>query len=74
MSERCFVCGKEFEAGDKAASVVRAQVAEDGSFQPNKAWGHAHFSPCFERAVDSPQMVMDRLKRLAKEKPTKAIK
>ncbi len=65
---RCVVCGKPIEAGQIVASVQKGSVSADGEFSPKKAWGMAHFEPCFERAIDSPQMVLERVKRLAKAK------
>jgi hypothetical protein len=62
-SIRCSGCGEVLKAGDE---VVRIEVGtlKKRSFKAKKVWGLLHKSPCFNRAIDSPDAVMDEVRRL----------
>jgi hypothetical protein len=70
---RCIVCGKELADGDKAVSFQRGSWKESSApqamdiahFEPAKAIGISH-DACFEQSVSSPQLVLSKIKKLAK--------
>lgn len=62
---RCAGCGKTFESGQKAYSVQAGVIGEDLTMSAEKLWGEMHKS-CFEHSIESPQTVLQEVKRLAK--------
>lgn len=62
VESRCFVCGKTFNAGDEVRSVSDTRYGNSTS----KLWGTSH-TDCFERSVDTPSVMLDRLKRMDKK-------
>lgn len=71
---RCAGCGKTIEVGpdgkatDKGPKVARiafGRYKED--FVEQKEWGYLH-ETCFNRSVDSPDAVMEEVRRQASRK------
>lgn len=71
--DRCVVCGSSFEEGDKVVRIERGKLS-GGTVTSPKEWGKAHSAPCFERAFSSPQLVLERIKKLSKSDKTPASK
>ena len=71
-TNRCSGCGKPLDQGPdgKPATgqkVVRIAVGKrkSGEFVETKEWGELH-EACFNRAIDSPDAVLDEVRRQAR--------
>jgi hypothetical protein len=61
---RCVGCGKPIEAGTQTYRITTGKTTEGQGFDEKKEFGRMH-QPCFEQSVDSPQLAMARIKRMA---------
>lgn len=61
--ERCAVCGDVIRASDKVYRISKGSLKQDGWTEKGQ-WGYIH-RPCFALATQSPDALMDELKRQA---------
>jgi len=61
---RCIGCGKLVEVGHAACQILTGKVQVDG-FDADSIHGTLH-RKCFDRTVESPDSVMDEIRRTAK--------
>jgi hypothetical protein len=72
MSLRCIVCGKALEPQDKAVMFRKGRVQDELTLtDDDQLIGFSH-QLCFESSVNSPTMVLNRIKKLAKPPKVKA--
>jgi hypothetical protein len=64
--QRCVVCGKAVEPKKPAFRIARGEINTRNNWKEEAEWGLAHRS-CFVSAVDSPNAVMNELRRQARE-------
>lgn len=67
---RCAGCGKTIERGDDVTRVAEGALTTAG-FREKKEWGVLHRS-CFNRAIGSPDAVLEEL-RMIREKRKKVV-
>jgi hypothetical protein len=67
---RCAGCGKVIDLGDKITDVKTGSMTETGAVTA-KLWGTFH-NQCFERAIDSPEIALAEIKKIAKKAATPA--
>lgn len=74
-SIRCSGCGKPLDLteGKTAQKVVRITNGKlkNGVYVEGKEWGVLH-EACFNRSIDSPDAVLDEVRRQAREPRTAA--
>lgn len=63
-SMRCSGCGETLKAGDDVVRIAVGTIKKN-EFKEKSQWGILHQSPCFNRAIDSPDAVMDEVRRLS---------
>jgi DNA-directed RNA polymerase subunit N (RpoN/RPB10) len=59
---RCIGCGKVIADGEETVRIEIGTTTK-GKFKPVKEWGLLHRSPCFNRSIDSPEAVLDEIRR-----------
>lgn len=64
-STRCSGCGKVIKDGSKAKRVSSGKVEEEG-FSEKGEWGIFH-DACFSDSIDSPDLALAEIKKLAKK-------
>lgn len=61
---RCIGCGKPVEPGQAACQILFGRMGE-GEFEEERPYGILH-RPCFNRTIESPDSVMDEIRRLSR--------
>lgn len=57
---RCAGCGKIVENGDDTTRISQGKMSQ-GEFREKKLWGVMHRF-CFNRAIDSPEAVLEEIR------------
>lgn len=65
---RCSGCGKPLDEGKTSSRVMRIAQGKmkNGVYVEGKEWGVLH-EACFHRSIDSPDAVLDEVRRQARE-------
>lgn len=62
--QRCAGCGKPLEAGDEVAAIFVGKLTRNITLTNPKVWGRMH-QACFDRAMPSPNSVLEEMRRQA---------
>lgn len=60
--QRCVGCGKPLDAGDEVVAILTGKLTKNTTLTNPKVWGRMH-QPCFDRAMPSPNAVLEEMKR-----------
>lgn len=68
----CIGCGKPIEDGDKAYRITSGHVEDEG-FEESAVFGDLHKS-CFNRAVESPKLILEEVRQMARPSRPRSTK
>jgi len=63
---RCAGCGEEIEPGGRVVRLQEGTFAEDFKAAKKGQIVYLHKTPCYGRAVSSPRLVLEEIRRHAK--------
>lgn len=63
-SARCSGCGKELKATDDIVRIAAGSLNKKGVFKEKAELYILHRSPCFNLTFNSPDTIMDEVRRL----------